>query len=85
MVTYKLEYYVDDEDGIRSISVYLDVTKISGYLIPEPSSEESWKTINLFYEGDMFTIVKQDHIVDYLQKRLLITLLKINVLVGMKK
>ena len=70
MLIYKLEYYVDEEDSeIRSLPVYLDVEKISGYLIPEPSSEKSWKTINIFFEGDVFTIVQEQYIIDYLQKR----------------
>ena len=67
---YKLQLYTTNAlDEVVFKDFYFDVTKVSGFFIPEEEDDNNYTedlTINILYEGDMITVKQEKHITDYL-------------------
>ena len=63
---YKLQVWLWDEDIDKGEwrDCYLDVSKVLGFFIPDP--KEAGKAINIYFDGGVFTIKQEKHILDYL-------------------
>lgn len=63
---YKLQLYaVFDENRFEYIDFYCDVTKITGFYIPEVE-DDGELTINIFVGGELVNVKQEKHITDYL-------------------
>ncbi len=66
---YKLKICTEDDfENIEFKDLYFDVSKITGWFIPEKKEGENKECINIFFEGDMITVQQEPHIIKYLTK-----------------
>lgn len=64
---YKLKLWVDrDEEGEEWSDLYFDVSKITGFYIPDRLGDTEHRGIYLWFDGDAMTIKQEDHIMTYL-------------------
>lgn len=68
---YKLQIWVcldevTDESEFKDL--YFDVSKITGWFVPEDNPDMDCKALNIFFDGDMITIKQEPHILEYLRQ-----------------
>ena len=68
-MTYKLKLLVEiNEEEWEYVTAYIDVTEIQGFWIA-PEVDDKHDAINIFLSSGMMTIMKEKHIVTYLNDR----------------
>ena len=65
----KLLLYTEDEftDSSLYVNTWIDENEIKGFYIPRVDDEIP--CINLFYNGDVITVVQNEELVDFLNKK----------------
>lgn len=66
MIIYKLKFWIVDDDIKEWIDLWFDVSKITGFYLPKEEVYEEAMGINIFFEGDIITIMQEKHIMKYL-------------------
>lgn len=65
----KLLIYLEDEDFVGTWrDVYIDENRIDAFYLPD-LEDDGIRTINLFLNGQIITVVQNDEILNYLTKR----------------
>lgn len=63
---YKLQLYVYlDEEKFEYRDFYCDISKITGFYIPD-TEEDDELSINLFFGSELINVKQEKHITDYL-------------------
>lgn len=63
---YKLQLYASfDDDRFEYIDFYCDVSKITGFYIPEVEEDDEL-SINLLFGSKLINVKQEKHITDYL-------------------
>lgn len=63
---YKLKYLIITEEDDRAwMDIYIDVTKITAFTIPE---DDDFEAINIFFGLDIMSVKQEPHIKKYLMK-----------------
>ena len=65
---YKLKIWLEDEGVGEWRDLYFDVNHITAFFIPNDKDDKTGKAINIYFNGDVFTIKQEKHILDYLLK-----------------
>ena len=69
---YKLQIWLEGDESVLDSDhfrdMYFDVSKITGWFIPDAREDIEEGAINLLFEGDIITIKQEPHIVSYLTK-----------------
>ena len=64
---FKLKMLVDFGEGNEFTDIWFDGNEIDGFFVGQPT-DDGQPTIQIFFNGDMATILQEDHIVEYLKK-----------------
>ena len=68
---YKLKIWCEPEhEEPKFKDLYFDVSKITGWFIPDKRDDRvEENAINILFEGDMITVLQENHIVKYLTEK----------------
>lgn len=65
----KLKLFTEDEEGIFDyLDFYCDSDGIMGFYVPKKDVEQVENTINLFYMGQVITVIQSDILINYLKQ-----------------
>ena len=66
----KLYAYIGEDQSGGFIDMWLDVETITGFYIPVRTEDNTeGEAINILHDGDMATILQENHIMEYLNER----------------
>lgn len=69
---YKLQIWLEGDEDLGEESCfrdfYFDVSKITGWFIPDAKEGIDDGAINILFYGDIVTVKQERHIIDYLTK-----------------
>lgn len=60
---------VDENENTRFVNSYLDLSKLDGYWLEPFLYENEIALVNLIISGQVFSVVKNDNLIHYLDNR----------------
>jgi hypothetical protein len=68
MEIYRLNLLTEDDDGVEKfLHFWCDVTKISAWYIPTKEFEHEESTLNIVFDGGLYTVRQDENILEYLK------------------
>ena len=67
LLLYTVEDDLELENNTMFLNVWIDESKINGFYIP--TQDDDIKCINLFFDGEVITVVQNMELVDFLDRK----------------